>query len=291
MTFLLDDRAGSAGLAKLEPVRSTLSPCPGCGGTGLHPDATPRNPAPCRGTGRRLSRLTTTTGAGGPDVLICGNGPTGPLLVAVEVKSIRDLLQSADDGRLQAEGEGQLPAMLADYDQSWLLWYGQVRCGDSGHLEEPGGKGDNGRCLWRPFTRNGNRDGRPLPCEYLDGLLLAVAAMGVHVHHVGNERQAARWLGSLYRYWSKPYAEHQFTHTFSAAPRFPQVIPNVTPAQRERARRIFDRYPGLGMERALAAARHFNSVREMANADEREWAKVPGIGKVIAAAVVKGFNS
>lgn len=250
---------------------------------------------PCRGTGRHLSRITTSTGTGGPDVLIVGQGLASPILIAVEVKSIRDLIQSADSGRLQAEGEGQIPAMLADYQQSWLLWYGPIRCGEGGYLEEPRGgeRGGNGRCLWGPFNKNGNRDAsaRPLPCEYLDAMLIAVAAMGIHVHHVGSEKQAARWLASLYRYWSKPYADHKFTHTFNAAPRFPKTIPGITSAQLERARRVFDRYPGLGMERALAAAKHFESVRAMANADEEAWMEVPGIGKVIASAVVKGFNS
>lgn len=282
MSFLLDSREGSFELANLEPVRSLLPVCPQCTGPGC--------PA-CRGTGRKLSRITTSSGEGGPDALICGNGPSGPLLIAVEVKSLRDLIQAADTGRLQAQGEGQLPAMLADYQQSWLLWYGNVRCGESGHLEEPRGKGDNGRCLWGPFTKNASREGKPLPCDYLDAMLLAIAAMGVHVHHVSSKREAARWLGSLYRYWNKPWADHSFTHTFNCAPRFPQQIPGVTSQQLERARRVFDRYPGLGMRRSIDAAKHFGSVREMANADEGEWQKVPGIGKVIAAAVVKGFRS
>lgn len=288
--ILLDKRDGSYPLARLEPLRSLLPVCPVCQGKGL-PTHQSQTCPPCRSTGRQLSHITTSKGEGGPDVLIAGNGPRGGLLVAVEVKDVRDLIQSADTGRLQAEGEGQLQVMLADYDQSWLLWYGTVRCGADGNLEEPGGSGPNGRCLWRPFTKSGSTTGKPLPCDYLDSMLIAVAAMGVHVHHVANEKQAARWLASLYRYWTKPFDEHRFTHTFNAAPRFPKAIPGVTPQQLKRARRVFDRYTGLGMERALAAARHFESVRAMANAGEEEWMKVPGIGKVIARQMVEEFNS
>lgn len=293
-------------MARLEPLRSLLPPCPRCQG-GIIPGDCPD----CRyydkgsdtwiSVGRRLSRITTSSGAGGPDLLICGNGPAGPILVAIEVKSFRDLLDSAGNGRLQAEGEGQLPAMLKDYDQNWLVWYGPVRRGESGYLEEPVGRGDGGQCRWGIFSRNGGRPRngdangpgqvRGLTNDYLDGLELAVAAMGVHVVQVQSDRQAARWLAALYRYWTKPYEEHRFTRTFSAAPRFPQVIAGVTATERDRAQRVFDRYPGLGMERALAAAKHFPSVRAMANAGEREWQEVPGIGKVIAAAVVRGFNS
>ena len=306
MSLLLDSREGSYRLAALEPIRSLLPSCSGCQGSGKHwqepgdlASIVKADCTLCRGTGRQLSRLVTSRGEGGPDVLIIGQGPTGPVTVAVEVKALRDLIQSADTGRLQAPGDGQLPAMLADYDQSWLLWYGNVRCGDSGYLEEPGGRGDNGRCLWRPFTRNGSiaareeaaAKGRGLPCSYLDGLLLAVARMGVHVHRAANERDAARWLGVLYESWTKPYDEHKFTRVFKDVTRFPQQIPGVTPAELERAKRVADRYPGLGVERALAAAKHFASVQAMANASEEEWRQVPGVGKVIAAAVVKGFQA
>jgi Helix-hairpin-helix domain len=308
LTLLLDNREGSWQLARLEPIRSLLPPCIFCGGTGkVTRVGQIMDPCPtCRGTGRQLSRITTSQGEGGPDVLIAGQGPNGPVLVAVEIKELRELIQATDTGRLQAPGEGQLPAMLADYDQSWLLWHGTVRCGDSGVLEEPRGRGDNGRCLWGPFAKNpsgrgagsgaGNADSgagpaRGLPCSYLDGLLLAVARMGVHVHHVPNEREAARWLGVLYDSWTKPWDEHRFTRTFKDVTRFPQVIAGTTEEQIARARRIADRYPGLGVERALAAARYFGSVQEMANADEATWMKVPGVGKVIAAAVVKGFRA
>lgn len=295
MSFLLDGREGSYRLANHEPVRSLLATCPACNGHGV---GSGYDCNPCRATGRQLSRITTSSGDGGPDILICGNGPNGALLIAVEVKSLSDLFQSADTGRLQAHGTGQLPAMLADYDLSYLCWYGTIRCSDSGHLEEPAGRGDNGRTLWRPVSKNGPRPGngdgetrRPLPCEYLDHLIMAVEAMGVHVIHQQNERAVARWLGSLYGYWSKPFAEHSFTRSYNPPPRLPQAISGVDHRVLERARRIEGRYTGLGPVTALAAASHFGSVREMANATEKEWRAVDGIGPVIGGALAKEFGS
>lgn len=292
--LLLDNREGSYRLAHHEPVRSLLATCPACAGKGV---GSGYDCNPCRGTGRQLSRITTSAGVQGPDVLIVGDGPSGPLLVAVEVKSLSDLISSADTGRLQAQGEGQLDVMLRDYAQSWLLWYGNVRRGDSGQLEEPGGRGDNGRCLWRPYTKNGTRDGRPLPYSYLAALLLAVARMGVHVQHTTTERDAALWIGDLYDSWTKPWSEHRFTNTFSSAPRFPKVVTDpatglpVPEKVLARARRIFDRYTGLGMERSLAVALHFPSVQAVANATIAELREVPGIGPVIAKAVHDEFRS
>jgi ERCC4-type nuclease len=298
--ILLDSREGSWQLSRFEPLRSLLPVCPACQGL-------PADCLACRqwdksieykgskgayvSVGRQLSRITTSQGEGGPDALICGNGPSGPLLVAAEVKSVSDLLSSAATGRLQSATEGQVPAMLADYDQNWLIWYGTVRYGAGGGLETPAGRNANGGCIWGPYTHDGRRDGRPVRNEFFRRMLIAVAAMGVHVHRVHDAREAAVWLAELHGYWTKGYDEHGFTRVFNAAPRFPQTVTGYTRDELMRARRVFDRYSGLGMERSLAVAKHFGSVREMANADEKEWQKVPGIGKGIAAAMVREFNS
>lgn len=309
MTFILDNREGSYQLANIEPIRSLLPQCQECRGYGKHVEhpstyagsnrATFTDCPACRATGRQLGRITTSSGTGGPDVLIVGNGPTatGSLLVAVEVKSVRDLITSADTGRLQAQGDGQLDAMLTSYQQSWLLWYGTVRRSQDGKIEEPSGRGSNGHCLWRPFTKTGDPSGRPLPYTYLANLLLSVARLGIHVHHVANERDAAAWLGDLYAYWTKPWDEHGFEATFSAAPRFPRVMTDKETGKPvpvdvlERARRVYDRYPDMGRVHSIAAAKHFPSVRAMANATESEWREVPGIGPVIASALFKAFNA
>lgn len=280
--LLLDSREGSYQLASHEPVRSLLAPCadhntPSCS---------------CRDTSRQLSTITTSSGAGGPDALIVGQGPESPLLVAIEVKSIRDLFSSAADGRLQSQSDGQLQAMLSNYQQSWLVYYGAIRCGDSGHLEEPKGRGDNGRVLWKPFTRNGgpDGDGRPLPCEFLDSMLVAVAALGVIPWYLPNIKAVARWIGTLHAWWTKPWDEHTFTHTFNQAPRFPMAIPGVTPQELARARRVFDRYTGLGIQKSVNVAKHFPSVKAMANATEEEWREVKGIGPGLSRAIVAEFN-
>lgn len=299
--ILLDSREGSWQLARSEPLRSMLPPCGLCEGLGRamgYGESVSLSPVvgactACRGTGRRLSRITTSRGEGGPDVLIVGNGPNNKsILIAAEVKTYSDLFFSARTGRLQSETEGQLSAMLADYDQCWLVWYGTVRFGERPEdpLTVPVGRGPGGQCVWGPLTHNGTREGKPVRTDFLDGLLLAVAAEGVHVLHLPTERRVAQWLAALHRYWTKPYDEHTFTRTFNTAPRFPKVVPNATAEQVERAGRVFDRYPGLGIERALAAARHFPSVRAMANATEKEWMEVPGVGKGLAPQIVKAFG-
>ena len=164
--LFIDDRAGSRDLMRLEPVRSTGELC----------------------------RLDSG------DAMVIGNGPDGAILVGVEVKSVWDLVGSADTGRLQAT---QIPAMLRTYGVSWLLWFGQYRVSSSGKVELRRGK------LWKPL-RVGSRD---VPYGYIEGVLFDLAVLGIHTRHVFDVAEAAVWLGSLHRWWGKPWDKHRGMRT------------------------------------------------------------------------------
>jgi hypothetical protein len=300
LSLLLDGREGSWRLALHEPLRSILPPCPTCRGVNLNPPCTA---CACKdkradkyiAVGRQLSRITTPNSEGGPDVLIVGQGPGNkPKFIAVEVKSFSDLLQSAHTGRLQAQDSGQLQIMRELYDQSWLLVYGIWRPTCNGGIEVPAGREQNGHTKWRPLTYNGNPDGKPIAnaYEFLGRMFVAVAGMGVLVQQVKDEKEAARWVADvLYGWWSKPWEEHSFTRVFRQASQLPLAIPGLTPVQHTRAKRLLGDWPGLGPERVIAAVKHFGSILAMAEADEKEWMKVPGIGKGIAGHLVKAFRS
>jgi ERCC4-type nuclease len=267
--LLIDDRAGSRELVRYPPLTDTAHLC-------------------------RLD-------AG--DVLITGNGPDDALLVGIEVKSIWDLLSSINTGRLQAT---QLPGMLAAYDINWLLYYGQYRAGTGGALEIPGrgrstrvgkrkGKGAGAgkplrttsstpRTTWRTLKLGK----RPVPYGYLEGFLFDLAAMGVCVKHTRDVREAAVWLGCLERWWSKPWGKHKGMRTLDNSQGL-SLMPGIDDDERLRAK-VAAALPGIGFERAVAAAKYFGSVSALVNAGEREWAQVPGVGKVIAKAVTRAVR-
>lgn len=206
------------------------------------------------------------------DAMLLGHGPAdSTVLVGIEVKSIYDLIASINTGRLQAT---QLPAMIAAYDVRWLLYYGTHRAGRDGALEI--GKGHN----WRRH-RLGSRS---VPYGYLHALLFDLAAVGMSVACVASEADAAAWLACLYRWWTKPWSAHRGLHTFDNS-RNLSLMPGMDDATWMRAR-IAAQLPGIGFERAVAVAAHFSTVGAMLTATESEWARVPGIGKVIAKAVV-----
>jgi len=216
------------------------------------------------------------------DVSIAGNGPNESVLaVGVEVKSIWDFLASMESGRLSG-AEGQLSRMAKDYDERWILTHGHYRSGPFNRLEvQRGGR-------WRTH-RMGSRD---VPFGYVEGAFLTYTAAGFHHKHVSDEEQAAAWLACLERWWSKDWEEHKAFHKINRANQqasAASLIPDITPDELQRMRVAAD-LPGIGWERALAAATYFNSVRSMINASEEEWSKVQGIGKVLAKAIVRAVS-
>lgn len=219
------------------------------------------------------------------DVSFCGNGPNGKLSVGIEFKKLPDLLSSIYSGRLQST---QLVSMAKEYQICWLLYCGEYRCGDSGNLETPFTNKYTGKRSWSPVTFIGNK---PLPYGYLESSLLSYSCCGVQSKHVMDISQAAHWIACLYRWWSKPWDKHKSMRTFdkSTDGKSPALMPGMDSATKqkiEQARML----PGMGFERALAAANHFKSVREMMNASVDEWLKIPGVGKVIAKSAVEAIT-
>ncbi len=222
---------------------------------------------PCLSAVAQLTRLD----AG--DVAIVGNGPDDePVMVGVEVKSILDLIASMNTGRLQAT---QLPAMLEHYQVRWLAYYGQYRPGRNGQLEVRRGQ------AWRKWSI-GNR---PTPYGYIESMLFDVVAIGVNVRHCYDEAETAAWIACLHRWFSKPWSKHRGLHVFDRSRRLMEM-PGLDGDVHLRAS-IAKELPGLGYQRAVAAARHFTSVNAMLTADVREWCEVDGVGKVLAKAIVE----
>lgn len=209
------------------------------------------------------------------DVMIPGNGPDGPVLVGVEVKSIRDFISSIRTGRLQAT---QLPAMLTTYQHSWLLVHGEYRPDTSGQLLLRRGP------TWVRYQL-GQRE---VPFGYVEAMMLDIEMMGVHVRTVTTTKDAAQWIGVMARWWSKPWGKHKGLRTFDRS-RDVALMPEMDTGTYIRAR-VASAIPGLGFEKALAAARHFPTVLAMVSAGAEEWQEIPGVGKVIAQSVVRSVR-
>lgn len=209
------------------------------------------------------------------DAMIIGNGPTSPLTVGVEVKSLSDLLQSANTGRLAGH---QLPGMLSTYDVCTLLYYGVCRPGDHNELQVRRGK------LWTNF-RIGSRI---VPYSYLESFLLDIAATGVRLKHVYDAREAAKWLEVLHRWWSKKWSDHKGLRAFDRSGDL-SLMPGMNPDE-ERLAKVISALPGVGFERACAAAAVIDSIEDLCVTSVEEWESIPGIGKVVAKSIVTAIR-
>lgn len=211
------------------------------------------------------------------DVAIAGNGPDGDVLVGVEVKKMDDLLKSISSGRL---GDIQLEPLVDNYYQAWLLTIGSYRAGRSGELQLRGSRGN-----YYPY-RIGNR---PVPMGYVEAMLVELQALGLHHKHVYSNEDAARWIATLGRWWCKPWSQHRGLRKFHTQPVRLALMPERDPVEDQIAR-VVKELPGLGWERAWAAAGEFESIDEALNAPLSRWATIAGIGKVLAKTTVEAIK-
>lgn len=213
------------------------------------------------------------------DVMIRGNGPDGSVAVGVEVKSIWDLVASASNGRLMGT---QIPAMLANYSHSWLLIYGAWRAGRRDGLLHI----QRGKTRWELFKLGRS----PVPYSFVEHLFTEITMMGVHVSTVPSDYDAAEWVASLASWWEKHWADHKAARVFDKSSTEARLRPvMLAPGVRFRAE-LASKLPGVGFDRAVAAAKHFGSAMEMLNATEAQWCEVPGIGKGVAKSVVTALK-
>lgn len=208
------------------------------------------------------------------DVMILGNGPTGSVAVGIEVKSIWDVISSASNGRLM---DTQVPGMLGCYSHCWLLVYGQWRSGRRDGLLHI----KRGTDKWELFKLGKSC----LPYSYLEHLFTELTMMGVHVATVPTEADAAQWIASMSSWWHKKWTDHKAHRVFDNSSTEARLRPVMLDKNVRARADIASKLPGVGFERSIAAARHFKSVREMVNAPESEWVKVPGIGKGVAKSI------
>lgn len=226
------------------------------------------------------------------DVAFCGVGPgDSPIMIGIEVKSISDLVSSLKDGRLQAPhyDAGQLSTMAHTYTHYWLAYYGEHRpCPDTGILQTLRYDPRSKRKEWSNYLYN---DAEPIHYSFVYRFLASPSFLSLRCNlaRFHDLKEIAYWIGHiLYPEWTKEWRKHSSLNVVNRS----SDIPDFTPAdmdERQYARlktAISFMGCGMGYVRALAAAKHFTSIKEMINASAEEWRKIEGIGKTVSKAVV-----
>lgn len=228
-----------------------------------------------------LSRLDDAEGRGIGDAMSSGYGPAGPIMWGIEIKRLSDALQCLQDGRLAAS---QLPRMHAHFDYVFLLIEEDITINTSnGYLRKRVRKQQKGG-KWSEFQTDVVYGARQhvMYADFCEWLVSLSIGGGARLLRSGSREETAAIVTAIWKWFAKPWSEHKSLKVFddSHPPRF--IIPSKA------AKVARDLADGVGWEKAMSAAEHFGSVRNLVNATTDEWMAVDGIGAELAARVVAG---
>lgn len=204
------------------------------------------------------------------------------LKIGIERKKIGDIVACISDGRLihQAQicKENQIDVFV-------VIVEGRVhRNPDDGLLEVPVW-GINPRTLRRAEIYQPVRP--TISYSRFDQFLTELTYLaGIIVKRSENVHETADIIQALYTNFQTPPGKHNSLHQIYTRPNRDGVLltrPGLV-------RRISKEFLGIGWERSRAVAERFKTVRELANADVKQWREIDGIGKVTAEKVVREIN-
>jgi hypothetical protein len=206
-----------------------------------------------------------------------GAGPDGaPVSTGVEIKGLSDLMACVTDARFAGH---QLPGLLQSYDQVWLLVVGIFRArARDGVLEYQVSRGRS-EGYWKDASHGRRRS--MLWHDLAMYLFTMQLKAGIRVAIVDDYQQAAQWIGCAYTWWARGWEDHS-SHLQMHDSMRGELFDRALLTRPSLLRCVSAQLPGIGKDRSAAVASKFKSVRDMANADEREWSEIPGIGKVVA---------
>ncbi len=207
-----------------------------------------------------------------------GRGPSGPITIGCERKTLNDMLQCIDDSRYAGH---QRPGMLMMYSKSYLCLEGMWTFGDGngydGLLMQGYRKGQS----WGPLRLKSNRT---VLYSKLYRYLMSIALSGVIITGSHDLPHTAYNLCEMYQYFQKPWNQHTSLREIHKL-----AIPtlNGKPSLVQGWASYLD---GVGVEKSEAAHRIFRSGREMANASEQDWMQIPRVGSRTAVDIVRQIN-
>lgn len=218
------------------------------------------------------------------DVAFVGNGPNDlPHQVGLEVKTIGDVVNCMTSGRFAAH---QLPGLLRDYDEAWLLIEGQWRPSVPDGLLQ----------VYHPskhFWFTLKTGGRQWMWKDVQGWVQSMMVLGgVKVWCSPDRAQLAAFIAGLYRWWQKPFGDHSSLKTFvdykarvGGASGQPAMLraPSFE-------RRVYKELPGIGWEKSGNVEMAFPDVLTAVQADAAAWQRIPGVGPTIATRITRALR-
>lgn len=208
------------------------------------------------------------------DIAWVGNGPDGQSIkVGVEYKKVAEILGAiGGDNRFVGH---QVGGMVEHYDRRFLLVEGRIRADrNTGVIQE------QRRGQWV----NVQKGGRGFTYRDLDHWLTSIEEQAqFRVVKTFDEYESARWVVTKHSWYvAKGWADHKTLHQFHVP-----APPSATFVRPGLVRRVAKELKGVGWDKSIQVAAKFASVRAMANANERDWASIDGVGKTMSRRIVE----
>lgn len=203
------------------------------------------------------------------DFCFDGNGPRGTISVGVERKTLHDMLACVEDSRYAAH---QRPGMAQMYDKQFLFIEGAWKPHEDGLLMEGFSGNSWGFCKF---------SSRKTMYYKLFRYLLSVSMSGVIVIQCRDMFHTAYNICEVYQYFQKRWEDHTSmlqTQTLN--------IPSLT-GKPSLVRRWAAELTGIGTKHSMDADRIFKTPLALANSDESDWMRLPGVGAASAMRIVR----
>jgi ERCC4-type nuclease len=198
------------------------------------------------------------------DFAFIGNGPSGPMKLCVERKTLGDLCGSLMKNRLSSH---QIPGMLEHYDMAWILVEGIWRPNGYDAIEVWKGGG------WKPAHVS-------LTYSGLEAWMVSFDVMGggrIKRWKTSTPTDTAHFIATLFRWWQKPWTRHTSHEQLGKwAPSIHGVAQKAMLTMPTVLMRVAAALPEIGGKTARKVGRHFRSIHQMMNAEEEEWQRVIG---------------
>jgi ERCC4-type nuclease len=217
------------------------------------------------------------------DICFWGAGDNDTVLkIACERKKPGDLANCILDGRLMHQAQ---IAKEEGIDVYVVVVEGRTRSNPDDGLLEIVTWGINPRTMhraemWQPVKPT-------ITYSRFDQFLTELDYLaGVIVKRSDNVQETASIIKALWDNFQTPPSKHNSLHKI-----FEQPIGSVQLVRPSLLRRISKELSGIGWGRSKEVSEYFKSVRDMVNADPKQWQEIEGIGKKTADKVVQEINN
>ncbi len=210
------------------------------------------------------------------DYAIAGNGPDNlTVMVGVELKTTRDIINSLRSGRLHGH---QVPGMVQMYEgRAWLVTEGIWREGRNGDFEVYLGS-------WQTFSAGRHT----IQMKDIEGWILSTVTFGGLMYwHCPLQADTARFIADLDHLWcDKAYADHRTYDVIYRKP--PDRVAFTEPSDFVKMVSVADK---VGWDKARALEAHFDGDFDaLMAASAKDLQSVEGVGKTLADNILRTLH-